>query len=303
MSARVSESTPMATSLFGLSRDRARVVLSLAAVYTIWGSTYLALKWMIEGLPPLAGAGSRYALAGALLLGFVTVRGGALPTARQWLASVPTGALLFTVGNGFISLAEREVSSSVAAIVCATMPLLTAGLGALSGEAISRRDVLGLFAGFVGVAVMTSRELAGASLTASLVLLAPVGWALGTFLARKLPQARGLCGAGAQMVSGGVATFLAGMAHGERWPAGPIPARAIGAFFYLVIAGSLIAFSAYSHLLKTTRPAVATSYAYVNPVIAVMLGVVLGGETITIATAIGGAIVVMAVLFVVRARR
>lgn len=303
MTATVSESNPMTTSLLGAPRDRAGILLSLAAVYTIWGSTYLALKWMIEGLPPLAGAGSRYALAGALLLAFVAVRGGALPTAKQWLASLPTGVLLFTVGNGFISLAEREVSSSVAAIVCATMPLLTAGLGALAGESISRRDVLGLLAGFVGVAVMTSRELAGASITASLVLLAPVGWALGTFLARKLPQARGLAGAGAQMVSGGVATFVAGLAHGEGWPAGPIPARAIGAFFYLVVAGSLIAFSAYSHLLKTTRPAVATSYAYVNPVIAVLLGVALGGESLSISTAVGGAIVVLAVLLVVRSRR
>ncbi|NUP12751.1 MAG: drug/metabolite exporter YedA [Polyangiaceae bacterium] len=278
------------------------VPLALLAVYIIWGSTYLALKWMVEGLPPLVGAGARYLVAGAVLYAFSRLRGAPRPTRKQWLASIPAGAGLFLVGNGFVSIAQGEVKSSFAAIVCAATPLMMAVFGRLAGERTSSREVVGLVLGFAGVAVMTTKELAGASLGAGLLLLAPVGWSLGSLAAKKLDQPPGLLGAATQMIAGGVATATVGFARGESLPAGEVPLRSVGAFFYLVIAGSLIAFSAYSYLLRNTRSSVATSYAYVNPVIAVALGVFLGGETLSLQMMLGGALVVAGVVVVVRAR-
>lgn len=285
------------------TRDRPRLVaLALAAVYLIWGSTYLALKWMVEGLPPLLSAGLRYMLAGAVLFAFCRVRGASAPTARQWLASVPAGLGLFLVGNGFVTLAQREVSSSFSAIVCASMPLLLAVFNRVAGERLSRLEAVGLLVGFSGVVVMTTRELGAAPASASLILLAPVGWSLGTIAARRLAQAPGLVGASLQMLAGGTAILLCGALSGESLPSAEVPLASIASFFYLVVAGSLVAFSAYSYLLSSTRPSIATSYAYVNPVVAVGLGAMLGGETLSGRALAGGALVVLGVLLVVRAR-
>lgn len=285
------------------ARERPRFVpLALALVYLIWGSTYLALKWMVEGLPPLLAAGARYLLAGAALYLFCRARGAPSPSARQWLSSVPAGLGLFLVGNGFVTIAQREVSSSFSAIVCASMPLLLALFGRLAGERLARLEAVGLAIGFAGVVVMTTRELHAASLSASLILFAPVGWSLGTLAARRLTQAPGLVGASLQMLSGGLAILLCGALRGEQLPAGPVPLASIASFFYLVVAGSLVAFSAYSYLLRSTRAAVATSYAYVNPVIAVALGALLGGESLSARALAGGALVVLGVVCVVRAR-
>lgn len=279
-----------------------RVLLALACVYVIWGSTYLALKYLITGFDPLLGGGSRYVVAGLILFGISRARGDRTPHWKEWAAAIPAGVLLFLVGNGFVTIAEREVSSGVAAIVCGAMPLLTVLFGATTGDKTSRREIFGLLLGFVGVAVMTAHELTGASLGASLLLLAPIGWALGSLASRKLPQAPGMMGAAAQMIVGGVATLGSGLAMGEEWPTQSVPPAAIAAWIYLVVAGSIVAFTAYSYLLRNTRPALATSYAYVNPVIAVLLGVSIAGEALTLATLAGGALIVAGVAVVVRAK-
>ena len=193
--------------------------------------------------------------------------------------------------DGFVSIAEREVSSAVAAVVCGTMPIMLAGFGAFTGERFAKREIVGLLIGFVGVAVMTSEALGQASGTAKILLLAPVGWALGSLLTKKLPQPPGLMSAAAQMLGGGLVSTLAALSLGERLPSGPLDSRSVLAFFYLVFVGSIVAFSAYSYLLRNARPSLATSYAYVNPGIAIVLGALLGGETITLSTVIGGGLV------------
>lgn len=291
---------PQLTSPTRLDR---RVLLALACVYLIWGSTYLALKYLITGFEPLLGGGSRHLVAGLILFGIAKARGDRSPSWKQWAAATPAGVLLFLIGNGFVTIAEREVSSGIAAIVCGAMPLLIVLFGAATGDRASRKEIIGLLLGFAGVAVMTAHELADASVGASLLLLAPVGWALGSLAARRLAQAPGMMGAAAQMIVGGVATLGAGIAVGESWPTmDSIPAGAIAAWVYLVVAGSIVAFTAYSFLLRNTRPALATSYAYVNPVIAVLLGVTLAGEKLTLATLAGGALIVAGVAVVVRAK-
>lgn len=301
-------SEPLGDNGSGTLLDPARLVplrfvpLALATVYVIWGSTYLALKWMVEGIPALTGAGSRYLLAGGLLYAFSRGRGGVAPTARQWLGSVPIGLGLFTVGNGFVTIAQQEIPSSFAAIVCAAAPILMAFFGRLLGERSTLRERVGLALGFAGVGVMTLKELSGASLSASLILLAPVGWSLGSLAARRLDQAPGITGAATQMITGGVATLAIGLARGESFPTGGVPLSSIAAFAYLVVFGSILAFSAYTYLLKHTRAAVATSHSYVNPVIAVVLGLGFGGESLALQTVVGGALVVAGVIVVVRAK-
>ncbi len=294
--------SPTTAALSTKSAERvAAVPLALATVYLVWSSTYLALKWVVLELPALLSVGARFLLAGGLLLGFARVRGVAWPTTRQWLAGAAAGVPLFFVGNGFVSIAEREVSSGLAAVVCGAMPLLTVSFGWFAGERASRREILGLAVGMLGVWVMSQGALAGTGPLAKLIYLAPVGWALGSLAARKLGQAPGVAGPGVQMLAGGALALLLGVLTGETWPSSA-SARAWLSFGYLVVFGSMVAFSAYAFLLRNARPALATSYAYINPGIAVLLGAVIGGEALTWRAALGCALVLSAVLLVSRAR-
>lgn len=267
----------------------ARLVVALAAVWLIWGSTYLAMRVAVAGLPPFGMAGTRFVLAGAALLAIVRARGDRMPSARAWLVAVPVGALLFLCGNGLVVVAEQTLPSSVAAVVCATTPLVASGLAAFRGETPRRVEIIGMVLGIAGVALLgIGSPLAGAGLRGLLVLLAPIGWALGSLVARaesakESGAGRGLGAAGAQMIAGGVWMLLMSLVLGERMPA-ELAWRSVAAWGYLVVFGSLVGFTAYSWLLANSRPAVAMSYAYVNPVIAVLLGAALGGETLGWAT-------------------
>ncbi len=302
MTTAATDLTPIPKSLRA-DTSQARVLIALAIVYLVWGSTYLALKWVVFGLPSWLTVGARFLAAGTILFTVLKLRGERWPTLREWAGSVPAGVLLFVVGNGFVSLAEREVSSAVAAVVCGTMPLLLAAFSALGGERFSRREVFGLLLGFLGVAVMTSTALEHTSGTAKILLLAPVGWALGSLATRRLPQAPGLMSAACQMLVGGTIALVLAWLSGESLPTGSLDSRAVLAFFYLVLVGSVVAFSAYSYLLRNARPSLATSYAYVNPGIAILLGALLGGESITFTTVAGGALVVAAVAMIVRGKQ
>ena len=266
-----------------------RLVLALAAVWLIWGSTYLAMRVAVAGLPPFGMAGTRFVLAGAALLAIVRARGEPMPSKRAWLIAVPVGALLFLCGNGLVVVAEQTLPSSVAAVVCATTPLVASGLSALRGERPKRVEVIGMVLGIAGVALLgIGSPLAGAGLRGLLVLFAPIGWAIGSLVARsesakESGAGRGLGAAGAHMIAGGVWMLLMSLVLGEHLPAA-VAWRSVAAWGYLVVFGSLVGFSAYSWLLAHSRPAVAMSYAYVNPVIAVLLGAALGGETLGWAT-------------------
>jgi len=272
----------------------ARVVVALGALYVIWGSTYLVLRRVVSVLPAFLTASCRYLVAGGALYAVLRARGIPSPTRRQWLYSVPTGGLLFLVGNGFVALAEERVSSGLAAVACAATPLFACALSLPFGERPSRLEWAGLGLGFGGVVLLALGDLRAASGAGALLLLAPLGWALGSVLGRRLPLPPGSMSAASQMIAGGVVTLGAAAARGEHFPA-TIPGQAIVALLYLVVCGSIIGFTAYTYLLRHTTTALATSYAYVNPVLAVLLGAVVGGERLGASLIAPGALVVLGV--------
>ncbi len=276
------------------------VVPALAAVYLIWGSTYLAMRVAVEGLPPFMMASTRFILTGLILLAFLRIRGTAWPTRREWLYATPVGTLMFVLGNGTVAVAEKHISSGVAAVVCGTMPLWVAALGRFFGEKTTSREWLALVLGFGGVAVLGfGGELRAEPFSALILFLAPISWALGSLLARRLPLAKGLMSAATQMLTGGLVMSVVSVIAREEVPVSP-PASSVIAWAYLAVFGSLVAYSAYTYLLANARPAVATSYAYVNPVIAVAMGVGMGGEHAGPEVFIAVALIVAATVLVIR---
>ncbi|MBK9035710.1 MAG: drug/metabolite exporter YedA [Myxococcales bacterium] len=284
------------------ARAASTLLAALAAVYVIWGSTYLAMRVVVESMPPLGMGAARFTVAGAILLVVALASGTPRPRARHWLAAIPVGALMFVGGNGLVAIAETEVSSGVAALVCATMPLWMALFTAASGERPSGREWLGIAVGVAGVGVLVGGAELSATPRAALILVgSPLAWALGSVLARRLPTAPGLGGPGTQMLAGGLALFVAAAIRGESVPAHP-SARSLAALLYLLVLGSLVGFTAYSWLLRNARPALASSYAFVNPVLAVLLGVLFGGEALARPTLIAAPLVVAAVVLVISGR-
>lgn len=266
-----------------VSRPAARltpaVLLCLALVYVVWGSTYFGIKVAIQSLPPLGMLAARFLGAGALLYAFLRWRGVPAPTRREWGASAVVGLLLLGGGTGLVTLAERDASSSVAAMVLAVSPLFAALFARLWGERTGGREWLGIGVGLLGIALLNVGELRATPLAAALLLLAPLCWTFGSQWSRRLPLPAGLMGSAAEMLAGGLLLGLLSLGLGERWT--PPSAASLWALAYLTVFGSLVAYSAYMYLVAHTRPALATSYAYVNPVVAVLLGVGLGGETLT----------------------
>lgn len=259
--------------------SRWAVPLALAAVYLIWGSTYVAIRFALEGgFPPFLLGGIRFTLAGAVLFGVLRLRGMAAPTRAQWGNAAVMGVLLLLLGNGMVNVAEKTVSSGMAAVAVASAPLWMGIFAAMRGDRPTRLEWVGLAIGFVGVLWLN----ADSSLTASpkglaALLIASVAWSFGSIWSRGRDLASPFMNAAAQMLCGGVVMLVVGLVLGERMHALPTP-TALGAFAYLVVFGSWIGFSAYVWLLGNVRPALAGSYAYVNPAIAVMLGAVLAGE-------------------------
>ena len=292
-------------SLVG-TRITAGVFVSLALIYVIWSSTYLALRYMVEELPAFISSGARYLTAGTVLLLVLLARKSPFPNAREWMASAPGGFLLFVLGNGFVAFSERNgVSSSVAAVAIGIMPLIATALAMHSGERPSRRQWLGLTLGFSGLLVMGLGDLRATPLGLVALLVAASGWAVGTHLTRRLPLPKGLMAAATQMLLGGVFMILSGTLFGERFPSHvlDLPWRVIASFFYLVVFGSLIAFSAYTYLLRNTTASVATSYAYVNPLLAVVMGIVIGKEHVASSTVIAALFVVIGVAFIITEKK
>ncbi|GBF04085.1 permease [Deinococcus aerius] len=255
------------------------VLLSLALVYVVWGSTYFGIKVAIGSLPPLGMLAVRFLLAGALLYAFLRWRGAPAPTVQEWRSSAAVGLLLLGGGTGLVTLAERDASSSVAAMVLAVSPLFAALFARLWGERTGGREWLGIGVGLLGIALLNIGELHATPLAAFLLILAPLCWTFGSQWSRHLPLPGGLMGSAAEMLAGGLILLLLSLGLGERW--GTPTAASLWALAYLTVFGSLVAYSAYMYLVAHTRPALATSYAYVNPVVAVLLGVGLGGEHLT----------------------
>jgi drug/metabolite transporter (DMT)-like permease len=279
------------------------VILALGSVYVIWSSTYLALRFVVEEMAPLGSAGVRFLVAGVILYAFLRWRGAPAPTRREWLMAFPIGALMFLIGNGFVSLAETSVSSGSAAVMVATMPLFAAVLGLPLGERPRVREWVGLILGFAGVVVLSlGSDLRSSPKGALLLLLSPIGWALGSMIQRRVQLPKGLMAAATQMIGGSIALLLAGVAMGESLPT-HVSAKAIWSLVYLVTVGSLLGYTAYSWLLRNTPAPLAMSYAYVNPAIAVFLGVALGAETLFPSTMGATVLIVAGVALLVTARR
>ena len=259
-------------------RSAALVLLALLTVYIVWGSTYLGIKIALESYPPFGLGAIRFVAAGLVLFAWLAMRGTPMPTARQWKNAAITGTLLLGGGNGLVCYAETTVSSSLAAVAVASMPLFAAVFAGLYGKWPHRWDWLGLAIGFSGVILLNLGGDMRASPAGAIALIAaPLAWAFGSVWSKHQDLPGPWMSTAAQMILGGLALAVISFAMGEQLPSEPT-LRATGALVYLAVAGSIAAFTAYIYLLNTVRPALATSYAYVNPPIAVLLGVWLANE-------------------------
>jgi drug/metabolite transporter (DMT)-like permease len=285
------------------SRDWPLIVMALLSVYVIWGSTYLAIKWGLEGgFPPFMMAGVRFLIAGGLMYGFLRLRGTPNPTRRQWLGMAPIGLLLLVGGNGGVSFAELYVSSSLAAVWIASMPLWAALFSGLFGRWPTWLEWIGLGVGLAGVVMLNGEgEFQANPIGAVALLFSTICWAFGSVWSTRLPMPGGPMSSAGEMLVGGAALSLLSFTTGERIPQS-VTWGAVGSLVYLIIFGSIVAFSAYLFLLRRVRPTIATSYAYVNPVVAVALGVGLAGESLTTLGMVATLIILAAVALVATAK-
>src|SRR5579871_2873757 len=249
--------------------------LALLAVYVIWGSTYLAIHYALKGFPPLLGAGLRFLFAGIILYTFLRVRGAPNPKRSQWGGAAIVGCLLLVGGNGGVSFAEQSVASGVAALIIATTPLWAVLFARIWGRWPSGKEWAGLLVGFAGIVLLNlGGNLSITPLGAGILVLAAACWGLGSVWSQHLPLPAGAMASAAEMLVAGTGMLILGLVTSERFSSVPSAVS-------IVALGYLVAFSAYGYLLKRVRPALATSYAYVNPLVALLLGAALAGEQIT----------------------
>ncbi|WP_109513966.1 drug/metabolite exporter YedA [Pseudomonas ovata] len=269
------------------------------ALYLIWGSTYLMIRIGVASWPPLMMAGIRFLIAGALLYGYLRWRGVPAPTGAQWKAAAIIGLLLLGCGNGGVTLAEHaDVSSGVAALAVATMPLFTLLFGLFWGNRTTRLEWAGIALGLIGIGLLNlGSNLQASPYGAALLIFAAAAWALGSVLSKHLPLPNGPMASAAEMLTAGAMLMVASQLSGERLEQMPT-AAGWGALAYLVVFGSIVAFSAYMYLLKNVRPAAATSYAYVNPVVAVVLGMLFAGEHVGPEEALAMLVIISAVILI-----
>ena len=290
--------------------SRVLIILAFAAVYLLWGSTYLAIRFAIETLPPFLMAGTRFSLAGAILFTWALLQGDSIRSSfSQWPKAFAIGALLLLGGNGGVTWAEKYIPSGFAALLIATEPLWVVILNwAMSHKRPNWKVLLGVFIGLVGVALLVGGGLRGGINASSITLIAAVvilfaafAWAAGSVYASRYPiKTSTSMASGMQMLGGGSLLFLFGLIVGDaqRLNLGAASWVSIGAFFYLLVFGSLVGFTAYSWLLRNVSPARAATYAYVNPVVAVLLGWSLVNEPLTLRMVIAAAIIIGSVALI-----
>lgn len=287
------------------------IIPALLACYLIWGSTYLAIRWALESLPPFFQMGSRFVVAGLLLAALMrlrgTARGGEWPSVSQWCNATLIGFLMLTMGMGLTAVASQTIGSGLIATFIAVVPIMVSGWGLLFGRRPARLELIGMATGLAGVMLLVQ----GRSFSASTIGLIAIGlatamWSLGSVLqTTKLPLAPGPMGFASEMLCGGAVLLVISLITGEQiiWPwDAHFSLRAGLAWLYLVVFGSLIAFSAYLYLLAHASPALATSYAFVNPVIALLLGVMMGNEIVTAAEWQASAVTLIGVVLIFLAR-
>lgn len=287
---------------------RFRLIVAFAAIYLVWGSSYLAIRIAIESIPPFLMAGSRFFIAGLLLYGWTLARGVPPPTLREWRGALVVGGLLLLGGNGGVSWAEQRVASGPAALMVALVPLWMVLFDGWrpGGSRPGRQVMAGVMLGLAGLALLTGpSRLVGAGrldpVGAAVLVFATVSWATGSLVARqvRLPASPARATA-MQMLAGGALLLAAGLATGEtaRLDPGAVTARSAGAVAYLVVVASIVAFTAYGWLLRVSTPARVATYAYVNPVVALLLGWAFAGETLTPRTVLAAGVIFGAVVII-----
>jgi drug/metabolite transporter (DMT)-like permease len=271
------------------------VAACLLAVYIVWGTTYFAIKVAIEGFAPFFLVGTRFIAAGVILLGWQALRGAPLPTARQWGGAALIGLLLLVIGNGGVSVAEHWVSSGATVALISIMPLATVLWSGAFGQWPRRAEWGAIALGGAGVAIMLlGRDLQGSIFGTLLILFATASWSLGTVLSRRLDIPHGPTGFGAEMLTAGLMGLVVSVALGEHWSIPQAP-HVWWAWGYLVVFGSLIAFSAYRFVVERVSPSLAATYAYVNPPVGLAVGWWLGNETFSANVLFGLPVVLVAV--------
>jgi len=289
--------------------DSLKMLLAFAAIYLVWGSTYLAIRYAVETIPPLVTAGIRHTIAGGILLAWAYAR-GFRARREHWIAGSIVGALFFLVGHGTLHWAEQHVASGLAALLIATEPMFILVLAWASGQQkISRISALGLAVGVVGVAILTGAELSAknASVLGMLaVLVGSLSWAAGVVISPKLHLPEdALARTAVPLVCGAVLLLAAAGITGEfrslHWSA--ISLKSLMGLGYLIVFGSIVAFTAYTWLLQRCPPTLVATHTYANPVVAVLLGWLLAGESLTVRVAVASGAILGAIVLIRRGER
>lgn len=291
--------------------SRLKIYLAFAAIYLIWGSTFLGIRFTIETMPPLFMSGTRFLLAGAILYFVARVQGVPNPTREQFKISGIIGIFLVLYGNGAVAWAEQTVPSSIASLLIATVPLWITVLGSLffRKPRPDRKTVVGLLLGLVGIVTLIGPQnvLGQGQMDPTgllLIIFSTVSWAFGSlYAARSKNAAAPLMSTALQMLTGGVLQLMAGGLLGEytQLNLAAFSTKSILAFGYLVVFGSLIGFSSYSWLIRVAPPSRVATYAYVNPLVAVLLGWLFGGEAVTVQMLLAGLLILPAVVLILQA--
>ncbi len=276
----------------------------LAATWLIWGSTYLAIKFALESFPPFYQMGSRFLVAGLLLMAWLKLRGRPMPTLVEWRNAAVVGTLLLVTGMGLTAYSELTVASGLIVAYIAIIPIIVTAMNLPFGVKPTRLELAGMLVGLVGVLMLVEGQAFTASPAGlAAITVACVSWSLGSVLSqRRFTLAPGAMGFASEMLCGSVLLLLVSAAVGERptWPPEPLAAWS---WVYLVVFGSLLAFNAYTVLLSRVSAGLASSYTFVNPVIALALGIWLGGEVVTAFEWAAAAVITAGVVLLVAGRQ
>ncbi len=299
---------PLGESMERLLTFRIKLIIAFASLYILWGSTYLAIRWGVETIPPFLMAGARHLSAGLFLYFIMRRRLNAAVTPKQWRSAWILGALMLVGGNGGVTWAEQRVPSGLAALLVATVPLWVMIMSWLQKD-VSKpgmREWAGVILGFFGLGILVGpEELAGGErvdeMGAAVLFMAALSWAIGSLYSRQAPLTDSpFLNTAMQMIAGGVLLFILGFASGEwnRLDIAQITWRSFLSWGYLAVFGSLVGFSAYIWLLKVSTPSKVTTYAYVNPVVAVFFGWALAGEELSARTLLASAVIISSVVII-----
>jgi drug/metabolite transporter (DMT)-like permease len=287
--------------------SKAKLALAFAALFTIWGSTYLAIKFAVETIPPYLMSGARFTVSGAILYLIARLRGHPNPTVREWRDGAIVGTLLLTCGNGVVGWAEQRVPSGITALLVASVPIwmVLIDWARPRGKRPNLLVTIGLLLGLAGVGVLAAPGFGegkpGVALGATMLIVGSIAWAAGSIYSRQSARPKSAqMSTAVQMLTGSVTLILVGIIMGElgRFDPAAVTRKSFLAWAYLVTFGAIIGFTAYAYVLRETTPAKASTYAYVNPVIAVLLGWAFANEPITVRTIVGAGIILAGVAMI-----